>query len=139
MVMQEKLNRLLEILRENLADLRRYAAVIPPGGLAADRDRQHMVLHALYVTIQAMLDAANHVVAARGLARANTYTEILTRLSEAGVLKKGLAERLSDWASLRNVLAHFYPVVDFERVEHALRNELDDFDEFLGAMERAGQ
>jgi uncharacterized protein YutE (UPF0331/DUF86 family) len=135
MVAVVRLRRLLEVLADNLADLKRYGLVLPPGSLARDRDRQHMVLHAMYLTTQAMIDAASHVVADRGLPRPTTYAAVFDRLAEAGVFDAELAQRLADWASMRNVLAHFYPVIDFERIEQAIREDLGDFDAFLKVME----
>ncbi|MDI7266913.1 MAG: DUF86 domain-containing protein [Myxococcota bacterium] len=136
MVAHERLERRLEILRDNLADLRRYASRIPPGGLSSDRDAQHMVLHALYVATQAAIDAGSHVLADRGLPRATTYAAVFERLAEAGVLSRDLAERMAGWAGMRNVVAHFYPVIDLGRVERALRQDLGDFDDFLAAVEQ---
>lgn len=47
-----------------------------------------------------------------------------------------LAERLADWASMRNVLAHFYPIVDFRMVVDTLRQDLGDLDEYLATVHR---
>jgi uncharacterized protein YutE (UPF0331/DUF86 family) len=130
-VHREKLDRLLQILSDNLSDLRRYDATMSPDELARDRDRQHMVLHALYVATQALIDSAAHILTDRGLPRATTYAEVFHRLGEARVLPPELASRLADWASLRNVLAHFYPVIDLDRVAATLREDLGDLDAYL--------
>lgn len=135
MVGLEKVERLLDSLRDNLADLKRYRRRLVDGTLGRDRDVRHMVLHAMYVTIQSAIDVSNHLLAARGLARATTYASIFERLAEGDVLDRDLAERLADWASMRNVLAHLYPIVDYDRVERTLRDDLGDFDEFLVAVE----
>jgi uncharacterized protein YutE (UPF0331/DUF86 family) len=136
MMAREKLARLVEVLRDNLADLRRYASGPAMADIQRSRDAQHMVLHAMYVATQAAIDAATHVVADRGLPRATTYAETFDRLAEAGVIETGLARRLADWASMRNVLAHFYPVIDFGRVERALHDDLGDFDRFVAVLDR---
>ena len=135
MVAPDKLRRLLDVLRDNLADLRQYAGEFSADDLARDRRAQHLVLHAMYLTTQAMLDSAAHILASHRLALAPTYTAVPLRLGEAGLLDHDLAMRLSAWASMRNVLAHFYAVVDYHRVHHALMEDLGDFDDFLVAAE----
>jgi len=135
MVAIEKISRLLDILRDNLSDLKRYARSVPRGSLGTERDRQHMVLHAMYVTIQTTIDIGNHLLADRGLPRATSYAAIFERLAEGDVLEGDLAGRLAAWASMRNVLAHFYPVIDLDRVEAALQQDLGDFDDFIKVVD----
>jgi uncharacterized protein YutE (UPF0331/DUF86 family) len=139
MVAQERLAERIAVLRENPADLRRYAARFASGGLASDRDAQHMVLHAMYLATQSAIDIGAHILADRGLPRALTYASVFHRLAESGVIGRELAERLAGWAGMRNVVAHFYPVIDFARVERALRDDLADFDAFLAAVESVAQ
>lgn len=135
MVAIEKVSRLLDVLRDNLADLKRYARTTPSGALGTERDRQHMVLHAMYVTTQSTIDIGNHLLADQGLPRATSYAAIFERLAEGDVLEEHLATRLAAWASMRNVLAHFYPVIDFDRVELSLKQDLGDFDDFIRVVD----
>lgn len=135
MVQQQKLERLAESLRDNLADLRRYATELTPGRLQHDRDLEHKVLHALYVVTQATIDSGNHILADRRLPRAESYAGIFDRLREAGLVEPGLAEELADWASLRNVLAHFYAVIDLSKIERAVKEDLGAFDGWLMRLE----
>jgi uncharacterized protein YutE (UPF0331/DUF86 family) len=129
MVQREAASRFLGVLLDNLADLRRYRDCIDRARLHSDRDAQHMVLHALYVAVQASVDLALHIGANAGLPQSATYQEAFRRLGEAGLIDRDLAARLAGWAGLRNVLAHFYPVVDQDRVADALQ-ELTDLEAF---------
>lgn len=133
MVQADVARRLLGVLLDNLADLRRYRETLTRSALRGQRDLQHMVLHALYVTIQASVDLALHAAADLALPQATTYQDAFRRLGEAGLLDAALAERLAGWAGLRNVLAHFYPVIDYDRVFDALQ-ELDDLAAFARLM-----
>lgn len=117
-------------LREAIEDLSRYAGQWTQAEFLASRDAQRMVLQALYVAAQACLDEALESCKARGL-DAPTYRDAFLVLAQAGTLDPELAARLADWASFRNVLAHFYPVIDLRRVYAAL-SELED----LAAFER---
>ncbi|MBI2901883.1 MAG: DUF86 domain-containing protein [Planctomycetes bacterium] len=116
-------------LREALADLQRYAVTVPRDRFLADRDVQRQVLHALYVAVQACLDEAVEACQASGIEAGDTYREAFLALGRAGLLDPALASRLADWASFRNVLAHFYPVLDLERAHGAL-GEIDDLRAF---------
>ena len=134
MVLAEKAERLLQSLLDALSDLERYRQSVTREVLRADRDTQNMVLHALYVAIQSAIDLAFHAVADAGLPRPATYQDAFRRLSEGGRLEPELAERLAGWAGLRNVLAHFYPVIDFDKVHQALRDGLADLRTFARTM-----
>ena len=136
MVQREKAERLLSSLLDAIADLARYRDRVELGELRHSRDTQNMVLHALYVAIQSCIDLGFHVAGDRRLPRASTYQEIFLRLAEAGLLDPDLAHRLSGWAGFRNVLAHFYPVIDFDRVHAALQNDLGDLEAFAVAVSR---
>jgi uncharacterized protein YutE (UPF0331/DUF86 family) len=76
-----------------------------------------------------------HIGADAGLPQAQSYQDAFRRLGESGVADKDLAGRLAGWAGLRNVLAHFYPVVDHERVFDALA-ELQDLEDFALVVTR---
>ena len=56
-------------------------------------------------------------------------------LGRDGVIDAELAARLADWASFRNVLAHFYPVVDMKRVWDAL-GEIEDLLAFQDILQQ---
>jgi len=55
---------------------------------------------------------------------------------DAGILEDGLARRLAGWAGLRNVVAHSYPVIDFDRIHKALREDIGDLDSFSREVEK---
>jgi len=135
MVDADSVRRLHGVLLDALSDLRRYRESIPRERLRSDRDAQHMVLHALYVAVQAALDLAMHLGADAGLPEAGSYQDAFRRLGEAGVVERDLAARLAAWAGFRNVLAHFYPVLDYDRAYDAL-SEIGDLEAFAVVVAR---
>jgi uncharacterized protein YutE (UPF0331/DUF86 family) len=135
--MGEKLDRLLDVLWRAIRDLERYRDSFAPDRVLADRDVQRMVLHALYEATQAAIDAGIHVLVARGDEPPATYAEVFTRLQAAGALPAELAARMRGWAGLRNVLAHFYSVVDLARIDAVLRGELADLADYARALAAA--
>lgn len=135
MVDQDKAQRLLTVLLDVIGDLRRYRSTITREQLRSSRDVQHMVLRALYVATQACVDLAMHVGADAGLPRAPTYQSAFRLLAEASLIDPPLAEKLTGWAGFRNVLAHFYSVVSYDRVYDAL-GEIEDLERFAAAVTR---
>lgn len=133
MVDRDKAGRLLEELSGCLSDLRRYRNELSREDLSIRRDAQHMVLHAFYVAAQATLDLAMHVGADAGLPQALSYQDAFRRLEEAGLIEPDLAKRLTGWAGFRNVLAHFYATVDYDRVYDAL-GEIEDLERFAALI-----
>jgi len=130
MVGRDVIQRRLAVLLDALADLRRYRARFDAVALQADRDAQHMVLHALYVAAQAAIDIAMHGSAGTEQPEAATYQEAFRRLQQSGLLDAKLAARMAGWAGLRNVLAHQYATIDLARIAHTLNAELGDLEEF---------
>ncbi|MDA1222813.1 MAG: DUF86 domain-containing protein [Planctomycetota bacterium] len=130
MVDPDTLRRRLALLRDALADLRRYRDRFDAEALRRDRDAQHMVLHALYVAAQASIDIALHACADAEQPMATTYQQAFANLAASGQLDEAFARKMTGWAGLRNVLAHQYAPIDLGRVAAALQGELDDLDRF---------
>ena len=133
MVGADKARRLLTELLGSVSDLKRYRERVTREELRTNRDAQHMVLHALYVATQSAVDLAMHLGADAGLPQAETYQDAFRRLGEAGWLEPTLAERLAAWAGFRNVLAHLYAVIDYDRVYDALA-EVSDLERFAALV-----
>ena len=128
MVDADKARRLLNVLLDALADLGRYRLTLSRETLQSSHDAQHMVLHALYVAVQASVHLALHLGVESRAGQSATYQAAFHRLADLGVLEREHSKRLAAWAGFRNVLAHFYAVIDYDRVYAAL-GELGDLDE----------
>jgi uncharacterized protein YutE (UPF0331/DUF86 family) len=135
MVRPALLRQRLDVLLDALADLRRYRGSVTRQQLESSRDTQHMLLHAMYVAVQACIDVALHALADAEQPAGSTYREAFERLGAAGLLDADLARRLEGWAGLRNVLAHHYASIDFALVHDALIKDLPDLESFAIAAE----
>ena len=67
-----------------------------------------MVLHAMFVSIQAAIDVATYLIAEEGLGKPATYRETFEIMGRDGMISSKLAEDLSNLAGFRNVLVHIY-------------------------------
>jgi len=113
----------LRELDEATGDWERYRS-ITLSELKTDRDRLNMVLHALLVSIQASIDIANHLIAARTSRRPETYRESFEILCDEGLVPEDLADQLSDLAGFRNVLVHVYWRLNLDELYCVLQDDL---------------
>ena len=106
----------------------RIREVLPDSRAAflADRTAREVVTLNLFVALQETIGLATHWIADEGLAVPETYGEVFPMLAGRGVIDAGLGDRLRSAAGLRNLLAHQYGVLDFERVYAIAHDELED-------------
>lgn len=72
--------------------------------------------------VNCMIDISKVVLSSVDLPLPETYRDTLKNLDAVGGFKKGLGERISEWARLRNVLAHQYLDIRWESIRYFLKN-----------------
>lgn len=120
----------LDLLARLLTRLDAYATVVTREQLERDFDLWLQVSRALELAAQCCLDLAMEVVAKRGLGTPETYRDAFSRLAAAALLTEEQSRALQGWAGLRNVLAHMYTNIDYDRLHAALvedKRHLRDF------------
>jgi uncharacterized protein YutE (UPF0331/DUF86 family) len=131
----EIFDRRLERLEQTIADLRGIATM-PAKALVADRALQAQAERWTQVAVEASIDLANHLIAARGWTTPATYRDAFRILAQHGVIDDAAAQKMAGWAGLRNIIVHLYLDVDHVRLHEVLVNELDDLLEFAAALAR---
>lgn len=111
MVDVERVTRLFEVIRTEIAALRRLGSIT---GL--DEDQIAAVKYRFIVAIEGAIDVGQHVIASEQLPTAATFSDVFVRLGETGWLDADVASSLSDAARFRNLLVHGYADVDDARV-----------------------
>ena len=116
----------------------RVRSVLPrsPEELAADRTTREIITLNLFVAIQACLDLASHWLADAGWDVPATYGEVFAALAEHAVIPRDLAERLAGAAAFRNLVAHQYGALDWDRVHGIATSSLDDLETFCATLAR---
>lgn len=106
-----------------------------PEAFQADRTAREVVVLNLFVAIQTCLDLAAHWLADEGWDVPQRYGEIFLTLADHGVIARPLALRLVGAAGLRNLVAHQYGTMDWQRL-HATASSpaLDDLEAFCAAL-----
>ncbi|PXF57952.1 MAG: DUF86 domain-containing protein [Candidatus Methanogaster sp.] len=126
---QDVIESKLDIIERNLEFLDEFEYMDSEEFLDSYRDVQ-AAKYSLLEIIECCIDIASHIIAVKGMGRAEEYRGMFDILGERGVIEKGLSERLGDMAGFRNLLVHRYGDVDNEVVLEMIRSELADVVEF---------
>jgi uncharacterized protein YutE (UPF0331/DUF86 family) len=115
----------IEALLEYLVRVDRFKEV-ERERFVAEPDAHHLAERYLQLAVEAALDIAHHIIAARGYAAPVTYRDAFVILCKQGVLPSSLAMRLQAWAGLRDALVHDYLDLAHGRVWDAIQSDLED-------------
>ncbi len=131
------------LLAKAIADIRdavaRIRQVLPTDrvAFAADRTAREVVVLNLFVALQHCLSLATHWLADAGRQVPAGYRDVFGSLAAEGVIEGPLAERLAAAAGLRNLIAHRYGILDWNRIHEVSQDGLDDLLQFCAQMSRA--
>lgn len=134
LVDRERLLGLLARVTARLAILDHYSAQ-DRDALLADRVRMGDLKYTFQTTIEGCIDAAQHVVADRGLGVPASNAAAFRSLADAALLDGELSGRLAGAVGFRNVLVHGYAEVD-DRLVVAHLDDLGELRQFVAAMTR---
>lgn len=132
MVDAERLHRLLRRLSDDLAWLRRYAES-DREELLADPVRLGHLKYVFVTALEAVIDAAHHVGAARGYGPPDTNAGAVLLLGRHGELPADLASDLAQSVRFRNVLVHGYADVD-DRLVVGFLDRIEDLAAYVAAL-----
>lgn len=94
--------------------------------LARPAAMQRFAEHTFQIAIQALLDAASHIVSDERLGEPRTNRELIDLLERARWIPGDLAVTLRRMVGLRNILVHGYETVDVWIVADIVAHRLDD-------------
>jgi uncharacterized protein YutE (UPF0331/DUF86 family) len=92
----------------------------------ADRTAREVVTLNLFRALQDAIAVATHWVVDEGWAVPQSHGEVFAVLGDRGVIDQALADRLRAAAGLRNLIAHQYGVLDFERLYAVASHDVED-------------
>lgn len=85
----------------------------------------------LHLTIEALLDIGNHIIADEGLGKVEVYSDIAKILSLNKYINKKQEEIFVKIIGFRNILVHDYLSIDKDIVYEILENGLGDLEGIL--------
>lgn len=121
-------------LNEALLHLSSRAAGCTADGLRGDPMLRAAVERWIQTGVEACIDLAYHVIAARGWTPPDSARDAFLSLAAHGVVPAELAARLGRSVGMRNVLVHEYTAVDLDAVALAVQHGLSDLRQFGAAM-----
>lgn len=128
---QARLRRLEEVVTEL-----RELAKLDHAALRGSLRNMWAVERGLQLGAEILLDVGNHILSAQYGTTSDRYQDIIEQLAGQGILDEGLHQRLWGLAGFRNILVHDYLRLDPDRVEEALAQAPQDFDDFARAIRR---
>jgi uncharacterized protein YutE (UPF0331/DUF86 family) len=128
------------VLAKKIASVRdavtRIRAVLPADveSFEADRTAREVVVLNLFVALQECVALAAHWLADSGADVPAGYRELFLALAGDGVLDASLARKLAAASGLRNLVAHQYGVLDWNRIFEIASCHLDDLLNYCEAL-----
>lgn len=135
MIDAELIEKKIDMIEEGLTYLHGVKDV-DRGEFLSSYEKIQATKHTLQEVIEACLDIANHILAAKGLRRSETYSGMFQVLTKNNIISKDLADKLGEMAKFRNLLVHRYAEVDDERVYEILRESLGNIEKFTREIEK---
>jgi uncharacterized protein YutE (UPF0331/DUF86 family) len=119
----------------------RIRSVLPPDPVpfAVDRTAREVVILNLFVALQDVLSLATHWLSDEGSAVPQAYRDVFTLMGERGIVSADLAGRLAAAAGLRNLVAHQYAVIDWQRIHEIASFHLGDLLLFCDELARKAE
>ena len=131
MVRKEVVAKLLESLREKI-ELMRPLQIASLAELTKDLVRYNGLLHLMQLSVEHVSDISAHLLASTDAAPPDGYREVILKAGEQGILPADFARRIAPMAGFRNIVVHHYLTVDPALVQTYLRENLQDFEQFIG-------
>lgn len=125
----------ISIVKKYLKTISRYQKY-SASQIAKNPDLKGAVERYLYLAVQAAIDLAEMVVAAKKLRKPSSMSENFEILGEERIIKPALKEKLVKMVGFRNIIAHDYEEVDQDIVYDILQNRLKDIVDFVKIIEK---
>lgn len=132
---REKITGKLSLLMDNL-QLLQFLKSFAAEDFIRDFRNIESAKHLLQVSIEAMIDIANHIVSRGRLGRPKSYAESFELLHRRGILDSEQIETYKTMVKFRNRVVHLYQKVEPEQVYDILQSRLKDFAAFAENIRR---
>lgn len=91
----------------------------------------------LYLVAQSCIDISDAFVSLRNFRKPTTLREGFEILEEENIISIELREKMIKMVGFRNVVAHDYEKIDYDKVYDILHNRLGDIEEFLAKIDKS--
>lgn len=130
----EDLTRRLDFLLDEVADFHLYQSVTWED--YKDRRKRREVERWIENIINASIDIAKVLLSVKGLEIPQTYREILRDISLTNLFREELGLKISEWASIRNKLAHEYIDIRWDAIKKFVKESQPLLIEFTNIIKK---
>ena len=128
---------------ERLAAMRGYLEELAPLAVLtldqylADSEKRRAAERLLQLVVESSSDASRMLMLGRGFDPGPSHVACVQNMRKRHLISRGLADRLIEYVSLRNVVVHDYLTLNDETVFHQVQQAGEVFTEFLRQMREA--
>ena len=122
-----------QFIQDNLVLLRAWSK-LEEKDFVEDPRTFYAAVHALQISIEAMLDVLSHIVARLHLGAPTTDREMLEALLQKGLISQEHFQIYADMTKFRNKVVHGYIDVDAKIIYATMQKRLSDFDLFFADL-----
>ncbi len=127
----------IEILKRKISEIEKYFQYLknlrekPKKKIKIDIVVYGAVERYLYLLCQTVIDFGETIISHFNLRKPGSYKEIFEILSENNLIRPQLSLKMQQLAGFRNLLAHSYGKIDFEKLYQILTKDIDEINVFL--------
>ncbi len=127
----EKISQRIADIAKAHNELKKYE-VMDEKNFLANQDNFPLASYWLRLAIEAILTIATHILSHLPQnGKDKDYTQILTSLSDYGVIPQEFSQKIRGMAGYRNRLVHLYWEIKPQELLGIIKENLDDFEEFI--------
>jgi uncharacterized protein YutE (UPF0331/DUF86 family)/predicted nucleotidyltransferase len=131
----KRIQEKIQFIQDNLALLKTWSAV-DEAAFVNDTRTFYAAIHALQISIEAMLDTFSHILARLHLGAPTTDREMLEALRQKGLISQSHFQTYAEMSKFRNKVVHGYIDVDAKIIYQTMSSRLDDFELFFGDVKQ---
>ncbi|MFN3533150.1 MAG: type VII toxin-antitoxin system HepT family RNase toxin [Candidatus Brocadia sp.] len=129
---REDLIRRLDFLSDEIADFHLYQSLTWED--YKDRRKRREVERWIENIINVLIDIAKILLSTKAMEIPQTYREILRNISLTNLFRKELGLEISEWASIRNKLAHEYIDIRWDAIKKFIKESQPLLAEFTSGV-----
>jgi uncharacterized protein YutE (UPF0331/DUF86 family) len=99
-----------------------------------DRNVQRNIERLVENVAIATIDISKIILAGEEIEMPNTYKEVILKLGLVGILEEKLANKIAEYAVLRNLLAHQYLDLKWDKIKRFIKEAPQDYENFLATV-----
>ncbi len=133
MINNEKLRDKIQFIKDNISQLETISSV-DSETFINDPLMSPASTRLLQISIEAMIDIANHIVARNHLGTPKTYRESMEILCRKGIIPKDKLHIYLKMIKFRNRAVHLYDDISDDEILKIIKHNLHDFEDFINII-----